>query len=202
MLEEENIQFRRQRRNLLLMSGVMLFLELSGGMFKKINVLGSEIILTKPELAMNVLFLALGYLLLRYFQYLNEIGGSGFRARFYSAVSRYIPRKAKKKAENVERNDVDVPLEDYKIIKQSFSEYVVLQDLSGLVEDDVKEIATEESEEVTLKFRELVGVFVLGLIEVVIRTPWFTEFALPPLLATTAIVKYFVNTPSIWSVAP
>jgi len=186
------------------MSSVLLFLGISGGVFQKINVLGSEIVLTNPNLATHVLFWMLGYFLLRYFQYLNEIGGTGFRGRFYSAASRHIPKKAKTKAERGEGENIDVPLQDYKIIKQSFSEYVVLQDISGLVEDDdeVKRIAKEESEHITLKFHELIGVFSFALAEVVLRTPWFTEFALPPLLAVVAIIQYFVGMPSIWSVAP
>jgi len=69
-------------------------------------------------------------------------------------------------------------------------------------DDEVKRIAKEESEHITLKLHELIGVFAFGLVEVVLRTPWFTEFALPPLLAIVAIIQYFIGVPSIWSVAP
>lgn len=74
--------FVRQRRNLIIMSLVVLFSELAGLKIEKISIFGNEATIGKPELVTITLWIFLFYWLIRYYQYFHEIGDKGFLGSF------------------------------------------------------------------------------------------------------------------------
>lgn len=75
-MEDEEVRegFIRQRRNLMLMSVVVFFTQYVGLKFETLSVFGNTANIDQPEKVYVFLWILLGYWLLRYTQYLHEIG--------------------------------------------------------------------------------------------------------------------------------
>lgn len=91
--------FVRQRRNLIVISIVLFFVQGTGLTLTEINILGNKADLTDPFLLESVLWVAWAYLLLRYWQAFKEHGSprfldklnGDFRRRMEAVVNRYTP---------------------------------------------------------------------------------------------------------------
>lgn len=68
--------FIRQRRNLMGISIIVLFVTYSGLQFNKLNILGNEFTISNPRIINYSLWIAFAYWLMRYFQYMHELGGT------------------------------------------------------------------------------------------------------------------------------
>ena len=90
MLNMPNELFYRQRRNLILMSLLVVFINAVGGNITKINILGNEMNLSHPEVMPTIFGFVLAYFLWRFFQYAHEIDNKGFKDTFLLRVQTYL----------------------------------------------------------------------------------------------------------------
>lgn len=89
--------FIRQRRNLMIMSIVMFFAQYVGLEFKQINFLGNQAEITDSSSVIVFLWFLLWYWLVRYGEYLHELGNLGIRDRFFSKRKDVIRASFEKK---------------------------------------------------------------------------------------------------------
>jgi len=86
-LESSEIRegFIRQRRNLILISILLVFAQFSGGLLlEKLNVFGNTATLTNPIKLETLLWIGFCYLLIRYYQYFHYSGPLGFQDTFFN----------------------------------------------------------------------------------------------------------------------
>ncbi len=77
--------FIRQRRNLILISILLIFAQFSGGLLlEKINVFGNTTTLTNPIELESLLWIGFCYLFIRYYQYFHYSGPLGFQDTFFN----------------------------------------------------------------------------------------------------------------------
>jgi len=78
--------FLRQRRNLMTISVVNLFVSLVGIKLEKLNVFGNEFAVQSPHYIVGGLWVAFFYWLVRYFQALHDSGNLGILDKYKSMV--------------------------------------------------------------------------------------------------------------------
>ena len=78
--------FIRQRKNLITVSLLLIFAEISGIEINKINLLGNEVSLKNPNIVYIVLWMALFYWFARYYQYFRDLKGKGFKTTFFKSM--------------------------------------------------------------------------------------------------------------------
>lgn len=83
----------RQRRNLMLTSGAMIFLGVAGAKLHSFQLLGLHITFERPEAVVEVLFVVTVYLIYRYSLYLRQEPGPGLSSEFYQRLNRYAKPK-------------------------------------------------------------------------------------------------------------
>lgn len=94
-LESSEIRegFIRQRRNLIVISLLLLFSQFSGGLLlKELNVFGNKTTLTNPIELETLLWFGFYYLLLRYYQYFHYSGPLGFQDAFFNKRSQFYQK--------------------------------------------------------------------------------------------------------------
>lgn len=207
---EIRISFLRQRRNLIGVSLVLLFITYSGISLNKLNILGNEFDIANPRIIDTSLWIAFLYWLLRYFQYLHFVGNRGIEdayarklfiwampsadAQFRSAV------EAQCQAEQSTINRLVIESRSWFPDKPS-----ILNPLASLnfrIQGQLARTFPRRDEptsgiptidlKVNLKRRDLLVLWLRGVTYVSARTPLFTEYVLPPLLA------FFVLTMSVF----
>jgi hypothetical protein len=82
--------FIRQRRNIIVVSLLLLFADSYGLTFPELNLLGSRAIMTKPLVLAPVLWYAWVYLLVRYWQAFREQGERKFYETFREHIAAYL----------------------------------------------------------------------------------------------------------------
>lgn len=87
MIEEH---FNKLRRNLVLMSVLVLFVNVTGAKLNKVNLLGNEITLPNPDSLPLYMAIVLLYFLVRYVQYMHDIEDKQFRTRFFKRVEKNL----------------------------------------------------------------------------------------------------------------
>src|SRR5579859_3326953 len=80
--------FLRQRRNLMAISVVNLFVTLSGIKLNELDVLGNKFTIQNPRYITASLWIAFLYWLVRYFQLLHDTGNLGIRDKYVTMVFR------------------------------------------------------------------------------------------------------------------
>lgn len=75
MDDQPNSAFVRQRRNLMVVSLVLLFSQISGLKITKLNVFGTEFLIGEPRAVTALLWIATVYWAIRYYQYSREYHG-------------------------------------------------------------------------------------------------------------------------------
>jgi|SRR6266853_5489685 len=86
--------FIRQRRNIIVVSLLLLFAEAYGFTFTELNLLGSKAVMTRPLPMAPVLWFAWAYLLLRYWQAFREQGEPTFYATYRQHIAAHLYRLA------------------------------------------------------------------------------------------------------------
>lgn len=90
MLNEDG--FIRQRRNIIVVSLLLLFAELVTLTLPEIDLLGSRATLDHPVAVAPALWIAWAYLLLRYWQAFREFRGNNFRTAYRQSYEEYRMR--------------------------------------------------------------------------------------------------------------
>lgn len=89
--------FIRQRRNLIIISLLLLFAETSELAVNKINVFGNDLTIANPVVVTLALVLAYLYWLYRYSVYFHDIGPKGLAESVGQRLSKRVDRWARKK---------------------------------------------------------------------------------------------------------
>jgi len=97
MAEEIKQGFIRQRRNLILISLILLFVEVAEVSFNKINLLGNELTISNPDVVTYSLWVAFIYWLIRYYQYFNDMPEKGIHSAVISRMNKLVPLVAVEK---------------------------------------------------------------------------------------------------------
>lgn len=185
-------RFYKHRRNMLLLSGIFIFLVLSGGTIDSINILGSQLKFNNPDVPVRILFISLIYMLIKYYQFLYELNGSGFTIAFHKLVSFQVPHIAKKMSDKRSGHDAGYKIEDYSIVGyKGYFTYEVLENVSRLAEGSAaKRIAAGLSERFIIGPKLLWKTYIRSFLDILINTTWFAEFIMPLLLAAAGIYLY------------
>lgn len=86
--------FDRQRRNLILFSILLLFLESTGASIERLNFVVTTLTVEHTEIAKLFIWLILAYFILRYFQYMNELQDNEYKEKIDNRLSFSVPRRA------------------------------------------------------------------------------------------------------------
>lgn len=86
--------FIRQRRNLILVSLVVLFLEFAGVELKELNLFGNKLELKNPFIVNVSFWIALAYWFLRYLQHYNDLPVNDFHTSFIDKMQKYVKNAA------------------------------------------------------------------------------------------------------------
>lgn len=196
-------QFYRQRRNLMLMSLLIIFFNTTAGKIEKINVLGTELAFQNPNSLPWILGVILFYYLIRYAQYAHEIENKGFKDRWLKRADGYLAIKLLERELKKEKSQVRLTYPDLKQIKieqfmmyrggqqknTAFSTYCGKD--GGLV---------IESNGVPVTKTDQIMPFIRAAIYIMLRTRLVTDYALPVVLAMIAFLTYWSGTTSLWMV--
>lgn len=187
-------RFFKHRRNMLLISGIFVFLILSGGTIDKINVLGSIISFSNPDIPAKIFFISVLYMLIKYFQFLSEMCGTGFirnlQARVHNKVRPYI----KAHDDNLITGKTGLSETDYNVVMKpnSLSFLIQLDTTSGRVKKFQEETHSFHiPHERYFGIKELWKEYLKGILYILFRTVWFAEYILPVVLAVSGVILFF-----------
>lgn len=212
--EDIRASFIRQRRNLLAICVVNLFVSLAGINLSEINILGNRFTIQNPHIVPISLWIAFGYWLLRYLQLLHDSGNLGIRDLFATMLYRPTANEIQPlfeeyaKAELISRNEringdpqlmtmawrkqpsLLLPLSPR--IFQCSSRYYVEGTRAPSVPNDIAKDWILKP-----KYRFFVSSWSKAIWHVLVRTSLGTEYVLPPafafFVAATSLINHFVH---------
>lgn len=204
MSEEADIKqhFIKQRRNLIVISLLVLFAELLGIQVEKINFFGIESKLNNPHLIKPILWVALIYWFIRYTQYLHDLGERGFKKEFFKKMDAIIARKAFKKKINSDEFKKKLSVgNDMKERKFSLVSYYDVRrklKLYGLVlriahHDYYGSGSTYDERETITETKEFILPAIRSIVYVILSTRLFTEYVLPYIIFLCPVVYKIYN---------
>ena len=186
--------FVRQRRNLILMSTLVLFVNISGADIEVINLLGNEVSIKNSDSIPKYMFLVLAYLLIRYLQYMHEVKDTGLKRIFYRRAAKYLEgyilrREHKKEDSDLKRcypnrKDVEV-VEPLVMFDDAMPDNTAAVSFCGIQGGPVIDM-----NEVRIENKELVIPFIVASIYVTARTNIITEYAFPIGISFLAFLSY------------
>lgn len=193
--------FTRQRRNLLLISLVVLFAEMSEIEIHKITILGNEVLFKNPESILIILRAALIYWLVRYYQYFRDIGEKGFRTSFYLRLSAFAKKIAFKKVmEKYKKNNsfsapgsdavFEVFPREYRIYESSLK--CIMGDVEFVVSSNKGKSGTIEKDSVIVEFPKLIIPIAFSVFHVVFHTRLVSEYIFPFCISLAPIIYRYV----------
>ncbi|MCG7988837.1 MAG: hypothetical protein JAY64_19315 [Candidatus Thiodiazotropha weberae] len=192
---ETKTRFFKHRRNMLLLSGVFVFLTLSGGSVESVDILGSKLTFKNPDAPLDIIFICMIYMLIKYVQFLSEMGGTGIKGKIRSLVQNKVTLIAKVKDDKLVDGATDLREDDYDIIRTiGYFTYVLTINTqrSTRAKRTLEDSNNEElSAERTVGFKELWKEYLKALVHIVFKTVWFAEYILPILLAVCGFILYF-----------
>lgn len=182
---EEN--FIRQRRNLIMISLVLLFAEMSEIEISKINVFGNEIVLKNPETILITLWAAFFYWLVRYYQYFRDINDKGFKTKFHEKIEKISSKIAFKKLMEKKKDDAYISKDGkrvrniipsiYKINKYKLT--FIKGTVEYLVEKNIDGFGSVDYAAIDLSLKDLFLPTLLSGFHVIFNTRLATEYLLP-----------------------
>lgn len=206
MSDEDNTSdeqgFLRQRRNLIVGTLILLFLETTVSPPDKVNILGVTLEITRREYIIYWLWLFTFYWLIRFFQYLPRLNTikihaqNEFRASLKKLLKPIADRELNKFEEAkiredriyyVRESDIFIP-EAIKFGRILFNWSSVSQKdkASG---KDISRFTAETHDDIAVgRLRSIYFNVVSGL-DVCVRTPIFTEYVVPILLFIAAAIS-------------
>ena len=186
-------QFQRQRRNLVLMSSLVMFVNAVGGRISKISLLGNEFTLSNPDAMPTILGIALGYLLLRYIQYAHELENKGFKDRFLQRVETYLRPYLLNREHARSNSELSRAYPDKGMVEvESLTMFhKAMRPNTAAVSFAPKDQgAVIDENELHVSNAELIWPFIRSSFYILIRTRLATDFVFPPILAFLAYATY------------
>lgn len=90
--------FVRQRRNLMIVSLVLLFVEAAELTINEVNVFGNRLVLKNPAIVTYALWIGFAYWLWRYSVYFHDLGDKGFLRAYHERMLYLVQRIAFRQA--------------------------------------------------------------------------------------------------------
>lgn len=188
--------FQRQRRNVILMASVVIFVNITEANLTTVNVLGNTLNIGNPAAMPKIFGIVLGYFLWRYSQYAHEIENKGFKDRFYKRAEYYLgPYLAKR--EFLKKGSTLIQhfsrLKDIKVTDVVMFHSAMPPNTAAVSfedKDDMKVKGTVDSE-LPVSNIELILPFIRAGIYVVMRTRLATDYFFPAMFAVLAFSTYF-----------
>lgn len=187
MAEESNIQglspgLHRQRRNLILISTVILFLDFADADIKGIKLIGLDISLGKPEVINYFLLAFLFYFLIRYYQYLCQESDLKIKKEFYTKLYLLTYQKV-----HTLKNQCHPDTESY----DGTYDFRKMKKISTFQREATFLYPNDEGKNETKKFNVDIKKFILDYIlsglHILINRSYLTDYFLPIILAIFAI---------------
>lgn len=201
--------FKRQRRNLIFISTLLLFIETADVTFGSvIKPPGSpfDLSIKNPQVIWCWLWAAYAYLLWRYIVYMNDLRNRGFFDAYHDRMERYTPLIAYKKIlQNLHAKGIHVvperePLGEHTYYrKRGFWQWEIGQ--SPIVKKRKEdEAGNREMFETVLSFRELLLPRIRSWAYVLTSNHHVSEYAFPLVIAASCVVValYSEGNPSIF----
>lgn len=203
--------FIRQRRNLMGISIAVLFVTYSGLQFTKLNILGNEFVISNPRIINYFLWIAFVYWLVRYFQYMFALSGLRIYMTYEQTLLQLTLPSAREKLNKqisvkMEPLAYEVQLkgEQWAIVPPLFNPFFKRElrffyDIALKVDNpQAKRMGTEEMFiALDQEFPKEFGAWWRAINHVTWRTPFVTEYVVPPLVAfsvlVAGIIHYFLS---------
>jgi len=176
-----NADLLRQRRNLMLVSGVLILFDFADVSITKVSVLGTQLLVGNPTVLIFFSWIIWAYFFLRYYQFLREEGDlkiiSSFSKHFYMLSSLSTKVKihgnvlgevtGRLKLKNVGKFSWEISLEDYDPdsghMKEQYSRPIQLRTLLWLIIQSSFHVAAHTS-----KITDHIVPFVLAILAPII----------------------------------
>lgn len=178
----------RQRRNLVAVSLVLIFLELSNAKIHTFQLMGIHITFEQPEALFWMLFFSVLYLAYRYHLYLIQEPGPGLRDKYLELLNNYSQTKLLELSHNKfgkdEKFDIQEPLGTKR---QSAATWRVILSFEhgpyGSSKTDYLDISVFDL------WRQIIKASVVA----VLTRSYFTDYVVPHILSGLAVVLCVVK---------
>lgn len=190
--------FVRQRRSLIATSLALLLYSSSGVRLDAIDILGNSFTIARPAYIPLALWVAWFYFLLRYYQYLQDLPDAGWREAVAARVNTRVRRMAEREllvrlAQPVWHQPiVDLPPMD---LLYEGPDSVRLKASGAIAYKTEKGLGRQEFSDVSINFSrgQLILPRLLSHLGAAINTRYFTEFALPFLVALSPLLYVLIG---------
>ena len=178
----------RQRRNLVAVSLVLIFLEFSKAKIHTFQLMGIHLTFEQPSAVLWMLFSAIVYLTYRYFVYLNQEPGPGLRKRYLELLNRYASNQintlATTKFGSDKKFSIQEPLGTKRPGESTWKVLVALEhDSDGESKTDYLDVQFSQV------WKEAIFA---GIVPAITRS-YFTDYVAPYLLSIFASVLFIFN---------
>jgi len=185
--------FLKQRRNLVLMSVMVSFLNITNAKLEEINLLGNKITINHPESIPFILSFVLGYFLIRYFQYTHEIDNKGFKEKLLKRTEKKLSSNILKREynkENSELKQVYPSINDVIVTEFVFFDEAMPKNTAAITYEPKEDGAVLDNNDLHVKKKELVIPFIVAGFYVIFRTSLVTTYVLPVIFTVFAFSTY------------
>lgn len=172
----------RQRRNLVAISLVLIFLELSNAKIHTFQLMGIHITFEQPKALFWMLFFSVVYLAYRYHLYLIQEPGSGLREKYFELLNNYAEQRllelSHSKFGKGENFNIQEPLGTKRKGAVTWRVMLAFQHgPSGSAQTDYLDISVFDL------WREIIKASVLA----VLTRSYFTDYVVPHILSGLAV---------------
>ena len=174
-----NADLLRQRRNLIVVSGVLLIFDFSQVKITKVSVLGTELFIGNAQVLMACAWILWAYFLLRYYQYWCAEPESYVRAAFSERLDHYA--RSYTKAKPVQEPTYGQVYDNYKIARVGFAKWTYTVQTYDVSTSGLADGPTHR-----LPLWRMVLWWVRASAYVCFQTPHATDHVLPFVLALAA----------------
>ena len=187
-MDDTQSGFIRQRRNLMVMSLVVLFAEIADLKIEKLSIFGSEATFGNPQTVKTALWILLIYWLVRYYQYFHDLGDTGLVGAIKAKRRQIVGARAFRRYFRDPSFTNMLVAQDGRTLYAYQRDHHVFRDfwfkVTGSLEffitsDPEQEVGTHESTEFSFTGWQLVAPTLLSAAHVFVRTKYFSEYILP-----------------------
>ncbi len=202
---ENRRRFERQRRNLMIVSVLLIFYVILDLKLKTINILGNSFSIGDPKNIENFIWLLFTYFLIRYYQFHKVVNNSEFILTYIDSMQKHVSRVAFNifKKEDMERLVKDNPDGQNFIYRLDnsviMSQYKWMWNIriSGARTWHIGRGAGSQSFrglECTVQGKQLIWPKIKSYYAVYVETPHITEYLLPFFLSLVTVgVKVYYS---------
>lgn len=173
-----NADLLRQRRNLIIVSGVLLIFDFSQVKITKVSVLGTELLIGNAQVLVACAWILWAYFFLRYYQYWRVEPESHIRDTFAKRFDEYV--RAYTKAKPLQ-DAVGQVYDQYRVERTGIAQWAYV-----LQHYDVQSSRVADGPTRKLPLWRMILWFIRAILYVCLHTPHATDHVLPFLLGIAA----------------